>query len=120
MEDQQEADQKGNNNTTWKIINYISGQGNRPNPKVKERDGASPFSDKELLSEWRAYFAELLNNDNGSPTSSLPLPAEQDLPICIDSPTPEEVQNAIKGMKSNKAAGLDYAVTQKPFKEVEK
>ena len=26
----------------------------------------------EVLSEWRTYFAELLNNDKGSPTSSLP------------------------------------------------
>ena len=116
MQDLQEADQKGNHNTTWKIINSISGQGNRPNPKVKKRDGSSPSSDKELLSEWRAYFAELLNNDNGSPTSSLPLPAEQDLLICVDPPTLEEVQNAIKGMKSNKAAGLDSAVTAEALK----
>ena len=111
MKDLQEADQKGHHNTTWKIINSISGQGNRPNPKVKKRDGSSPSSDKELLSEWRAYFSELLNNDNGSPTSSLSSPAHQDLPICTDPPTLEEVQNAIKSMKTNKAAGLDSAIT---------
>ena len=52
-----------------------------------------PSSDKELLSELREYFADLLNNDNGSLTSSLPSPAEQDLPICVDLPTIEEQQS---------------------------
>ena len=36
-----------------------------------------------------------LNDDNGSPTFPLPLPAEQDLPVCVDPPTLEEVQTAI-------------------------
>ena len=66
-----------------------------------------PSSDKELLSEWREYFAKLLNIDNGSPTSTLPPPAEQDLPIRVYPPTLEEVRKAIHGMKINKAAGLD-------------
>ena len=41
------------------------------------------------------YCSDLLNNDNGSPTSSLPSLAEQDLPICVDPPTLEEEQTAI-------------------------
>ena len=49
--------------------------------------------------------------DSGPPTSPLPPPADQDLPICVDPPTLEEVQTAIRSMKSNKAAGLDCAVT---------
>ena len=111
MEELQEADQKGHYNTTWKIINSISGQKSRSNPKVKKRDGSAPSSDNELLAEWRDYFADLLNNDSGPPTSPLPPPADQDLPICVDPPTLEEVQTAIRSMKSNKAAGLDCAVT---------
>ena len=111
MEELQEADQKGHYNTTWKIINSISGQKSRSNPKVKKRDGSAPSSDNELLAEWRDYFADLLNNDSGPPTSPLPPPADQDLPICVDPPTLEEVQTAIRSMKSNKAAGLDSAVT---------
>ena len=50
MEDLQEADRKGDFNTTWKIINRISGQ-NRSTPKVKKRDGSAPSSDTELLAE---------------------------------------------------------------------
>jgi hypothetical protein len=101
----------GDYNSTWKIINKISGQNRRSNPKVKKRDGSAPSSDHELLVEWRQYFADLLNNDSGSLTSALPPPADQDLPICVDPPTFEEIQKAIQDMKNNKAAGLDCAVT---------
>ena len=42
MEDLQVADEKGEYNTTWKIIHDISGQNMRSNPKVKKRDGSPP------------------------------------------------------------------------------
>ncbi|XP_072017149.1 uncharacterized protein [Amphiura filiformis] len=84
MEDLQVANENGNYNTTWKIIHDISGKKKRSNPKVKKRDGTIPSSDKELLAEWKDYFCALLNNDNGPPTSDLPPPADQDLPICAD------------------------------------
>ncbi|XP_072036972.1 craniofacial development protein 2-like [Amphiura filiformis] len=84
MEDLQVANENGNYNTTWKIIHDISGKKKRSNPKVKKRDGTIPSSDKELLAEWKDYFCALLNNDNGPPTSDLPPPAVQDLPICAD------------------------------------
>ncbi|XP_072017515.1 uncharacterized GMC-type oxidoreductase Mb1310-like [Amphiura filiformis] len=106
MEDLQVANENGNYNTTWKIIHDISGKKKRSNPKVKKRDGTIPSSDKELLAKWMDYFCALLNNDNGPPTSDLPPPADQDLPICADPPTLEETRKAIKAMKANKAAGL--------------
>ena len=94
MEDLQEADKKGNFNTTWKIINRISGQ-NRSTPKVKKRDGSAPSSDTELLAEWGQYFADLLNNESRSLPSDLPPSADQDLPICTEPPTLEETKEAI-------------------------
>ena len=111
MEDLKLADEKGEYNTTWKIIHEISGKERRSNPKVKKRDGSAPTSEKELLDEWKQYFSALLNNDNGQPTSELPSPADQDLPICEDPPTLEETRKAILGMKNNKAAGVDCAIT---------
>ena len=110
MEDLQEADKKGDFNTTWKIINRISGQ-NGSTPKVKKRDGSAPSIDTELLAEWGQYFADLLNSDSGSLPSDLPPPADQDLPICTDPPTLEETLEAIQNMKSNKASGLDCVIT---------
>ncbi|XP_072041209.1 craniofacial development protein 2-like [Amphiura filiformis] len=111
MEDLQVANENGNYNTTCKIIHDISGKKNRSNPKVKKRNGTIPSSDKELLAEWKDYFCALLNNDNGPPTSDLLPPANQDLPICADPPTLEETRKAIQAMKTNKAAGLDCAIT---------
>ena len=49
MEDLQKADQKGDYNTTWKIINAISGQNKRRDPKVKKHDGSAPSRDNEVL-----------------------------------------------------------------------
>ena len=50
--------QKGDCNTTWKIINALSGQNNRSNPKAKNRDASVPFGDIVLLVEWIGYFAK--------------------------------------------------------------
>ena len=77
-----------------------------------------PSSDNELLAERRDFFADLLNNNSGPPTSPLPPAADQDKPICVDPPTLEKVHAAICSIKSIKAAGLDCAVmhsrSQKP------
>ena len=75
------------------------------------RDGTPPENDKDLLGEWQEYFSSLLNNDNGQVPSDLPQPAAQDLPIHDHPPTLEEFLDAIRQMKTNKAAGLDCAIT---------
>ena len=111
MEELQLADSKGDYSTTWKIIRELSGKDRNPKVKVKMRDGAPPKSDKDLLAEWQEYFRSLLNNDNGQAPSDLPQPAAQDLPIHDHPPTLEETLEAIRQMKTNKAAGLDCAIT---------
>ena len=83
-----------------------------PKVKVKMRDGAPPKSDKDLLAEWQEYFSSLLNNDNGQAPTDLPQPAAQDLPIHDHPPTLEETLEAIRQMKTNKAAGLYCAATK--------
>ena len=75
------------------------------------RDRAPPKSDKDLLAEWQEYFSSLLNNDNGQAPSDLPQSAAQDLPIHDHPPTLEETLEAIRQMETNKAAGLDCAIT---------
>ena len=111
MEELQLADSKGDYSTTWKIIRELSGKDRNPKVKVKMRDGAPPKSDKDLLAEWQEYFSSLLNNDNGQAPSDLPQPAAQDLPIHDHPPTLEETLEAIRQMKTNKAAGLDCPIT---------
>jgi len=111
MEKLRVADETGNHVSTWKIINTLAGKKQRSNIKVKKRDGTAPSSEEELLSEWKSYFSSLLNNDNGPPLSELPPPAHDDLLISIEPPTLDETEMAIQAMKTNKAAGLDGAIT---------
>ena len=111
MEELQLADERGHYTTTWKIIHSLSGKSGRKNTKVKLRNGKPPANEEELLEEWKLYFSSLLNNDSGFIPSELPTPSSEDLPISTEPPTREETAKAIAAMKTNKAAGLDCAVT---------
>ena len=111
IDDLKRADETGDYTTTWKIIHDLSGKNKSQNIKVKKRDGSLPASENELLAEWREHFSSILNNDNGPPSSELPLPSATDLPILTDPPSREETVEAIDAMKTNKAAGLDCAIT---------
>ena len=45
------ADMKGDYSTTWKIVQDLSRNNNKPNVKVKRRDGNPPKSTKDLISK---------------------------------------------------------------------
>ena len=81
------------------------------------RDGTPLESDKDLLAEWQEYFSSLLNNNDGQVPSDLPQPAAQDLSIHDHPPTLEETLEAIRQMKTNKAAGLDCAITAEALQD---
>ena len=116
MEELKLADSQGDYSTTWKIIHDLSGKDRNPKVKVKMRDGTPPESDKDLLAEWQEHFSSLFNNDNGQVPSDLPQPAAQDLPIHDHPPTLGETLEAIRQMKTNKAAGLDCVTVLLPQK----
>ena len=111
------ADSKGYYTTTCKIIHDLSGKDRNSKIKVKIRDGTPLKSDKDLLVEWQEYFNSLLNDDNGQIPSDLPQPAAQDLPIHNPPPTLEETLEAIRQMKTNKAARLDCAITAEALQD---
>ena len=73
MDDLKLADVTGNYTATWSIINDLSGKNTMRNVKVKKRDGSAASSEQELLEKWRNYFGSLLNNDNRTIPSELPL-----------------------------------------------
>ena len=111
LEDLRLADERGHYTTTWNIIHSLSGRNIKTNVRVKLRNGDPPEDEEHLLEEWKNYFSSLLNNYSGFTPSELPLPASNDLPICTDPPTRDETADAIAAMKTNKAAGLDCAIT---------
>lgn len=96
----------------WTLINVSqAGRNIKTNVKVKLRNDDPPENEEHLLEEWKDYFSPLLNNDSGFPSSDLPALARNDLPICTNPSTREETAEAIAAMKTNKAAGLDCAIT---------
>ena len=111
MEDLRIADKRGHYTTTWNIIHSLSGRNTKTNVKGKLRNGNPPKNEEHLLEESKDYFSSLLNNDSGFTSSDLPPAASNDLPICADQPTREETAEAIAAMKTNKAVGLDCAIT---------
>ena len=111
MENLKIADSKGEYTTTCKIILELSGKGKKTSVKINKRYVTPPTSETDPLSEWRKYFSSLLNNNNSQSPSVLPSTAAQDLTILTNTPTRDETLSAIHQMKTNKAAGLDSAIT---------
>ena len=73
---------------------------------VKDTDGNVLSKEAEKLACWKEHFESILNRPEPEQVAEIP-PAVEDLDICIDPPTMEEVKAVIKVMKSGKAGGAD-------------
>ena len=74
---------------------------------VKDKHGNDIYEQEGQLNRLREHFEQLLNRP---PPESPPemLPARLDLPINTNPPTKKEIEEAIRQIKSNKAAGPDH------------
>ena len=74
---------------------------------VKDKHGYDIYEQKGQLNRWREYFKQFLNRP---PPESPPeiLPARLDLPINTKPHTKKEIEETIRQIQSNKAAGPDY------------
>ena len=73
---------------------------------VKDVNANVLSKEAEKLTRWKEYFEHSLNRAEPAQMTEIP-PAVEDLVICIDLPTLEEIKAAIKVMKSGKAGGTD-------------
>ena len=94
--------------TIWLVV---GGSGVSPYELVWVAFGTNADLLLSLIHPWSPY-----PHDNGQVPSDLPQPAAQDLLIHDHPPTLEETLEAIRQMKTNKAAGLDCALPQKLFR----
>ena len=82
---------------------------------IKKLDGQYPKNDEELMSEWKTYFNDLLNNKETQKEIVID-EAQTDLPINCNDFTVDEIYTVIKSLKNKKAPGIDSAITVEALK----
>lgn len=73
---------------------------------MKDKHENSIMGEERQRKKWMKHFEELLNKPCPQNPPEIPL-ADKDLPIDCSEPTKEEKCEAIKQLKSGKAAGQD-------------
>ena len=91
----------------YQTTRILSGKWSKPSAPVKDRDGNTIFGQEGQLDRWKEHFDNLLNRP---PPENPPdiLPARRDLAIDTEPPDREEIELAVKQMKSGKAGGPDH------------
>ena len=91
------------NKVFWQTIRRLRGKRSSITYSIKDSDGNILTHENEILSRWREYFEELLN-----PVKASTRDAHKMIHLWEDEVfTAAEVATAIKGIKSEKAAGED-------------
>ena len=76
---------------------------------VKDKEGNVISNNCDCLNRWKEHYSELLNKDpvpHNSETSTAAANATTDLSISEDEVTLDEVRNAVKLLKNDRAAGI--------------
>ena len=120
LKELEKANRKHDARSTWKIIKKLAGKEKKRSIRVRSKNG--PISDELLTSEWAEYFRGVLNSETDSSGPPL-MTLEQPQPQKIDSSrfntaefSSEEINEAIKSLKNNKAPGTDNFVTAELLK----
>ena len=107
LADEAEEAAGGQDLKTLYRINKMLNNGFKNNDvPVKDINGNFLSKEAEKLALCKEHFESMLNRPEPEQLPEIP-PAVEDLDICIDSPTMEEVKAAIKAMRSGKAGGAD-------------
>ena len=102
----EEAARQGNMRDLYNTTKKLSGKFSKPERPVKDKQGRAIQGEEGQKNRWREHFEELLNRPAPQDPPDIQ-PAENDLLINCGEPTEEEIQGAIKQLKSGKAAGPD-------------
>lgn len=102
----EEAATKGNLREVYCITKKLSGRFQSSDMPIKDKNGKLLTSQEDQKKRWKEHFEELLNRP---PPDNPPQiePAEEDLDIDLEPPRKEEIEEAIKKLRNNKAAGPD-------------
>ena len=90
----------------YDITRLLSNKKSSTTKPIKDKSGKVLTTSEEQLVRWKEHFMELLNRQPPDNRANIP-PAENTLPINCSVPTKDEIRQAIKSLKNNKAAGPD-------------
>ena len=102
----EDAAARGDIKLLYSTTKQLSGRYTSSNKPLKDRDGKLVTEVEEQLRLWREHFKKVLNSDPPNDRPDLRDPMDP-LDIRTDAITKGEIQNAIKKLKTGKAAGID-------------
>ena len=102
----EEAAAKGNMRELYETTMKLAGKWRASSGPIRDQAGHLLTTQHEQAKRWAEYFETLLNQPAPTETQNI-MAAAVDLNICCDKPTKVEITNAIKALKSGKAAGPD-------------
>ena len=102
----EEAAAEGHVRILYQTTRTLAGKYGKPEIPVKDKEGKNLFGKEAQSKRWVEHFNDLLNRP---PPDNPPdiLPARNDLPICCEPPSKEEIAGGINRIKRGKAAGPD-------------
>ena len=109
----QEAAEKNNMKSLYKIVRELTSSRSSSGVPIKSKDGGALLTDEEQDARWVEHFKEVLNQ----PTPSMLFSFDRETPaptlnVASDEISRTEVAKAIKGLKNNKAPGLDEVTVE--------
>lgn len=106
-----ENDQKSNNHKEFYSCVKHFRKGYTPSTfGIKNKDGHVLTQKTEVVDRWKEYFSDLLNGEEMDQEENRE--EYQCAEPYIEEPSKEEVEEAIKDLKNNKAAGEDMVVSE--------
>ena len=104
----QEAADRNDVRTLYRIVNELSGTKNISSVPIKNKNGKLLTTQDEQHKRWVEHFRETLNQPDPVTTHNFDMEnAQEELQVNTGEITIAEVQIAIQTLKNNKAAGLD-------------
>ncbi|VDO92279.1 unnamed protein product [Heligmosomoides polygyrus] len=83
------------------------------NDNIRKAVGSSTKSPEERLQRWKEFFERMYNHaTSGDPQVAPPLVLIPEAIALDTAPTREEVAEAIRLLRNNKAAGIDGVMTE--------
>ena len=102
----EEAAEMRNTRELYRLTKQIAGKKNSCDAPVKDKRGKVLTSEDSQLKRWAEHFKEVLNRP--APTERADIPeAACDPAVKTDPPSRQEIRDAVKKLKANKAPGPD-------------